>query len=306
MARTSIFKLAVVLFGLLTADASSEFDDEDLLSQLEDNPFEDFELRNYGNPQWWNGFCAGKRDGNYVNPADPHSFYQCHQNGVTLLRHCDPRTVYDPPPRDRCEWPHLVQGCNGRYGNCRNKEPIMVLPLPKTILLPILPPPPDYQRYGQCSNRPQCQSCKPPTVPYYQPRVSLHRSARETIQSQENVDESELDLRYSANSFCAGKKDGNYINPSNPFSLYQCHQNGKLYELPCQGGTVYDPPPADRCEWPNQVKGCNGGYGRGCVYAPIRVPVTTAPSPRQCNAICTPHVTQSPAHYINKYQQYGR
>jgi hypothetical protein len=25
------------LFGLLTADASSEFDDEDLLSQLEDN-----------------------------------------------------------------------------------------------------------------------------------------------------------------------------------------------------------------------------------------------------------------------------
>jgi hypothetical protein len=65
----------------------------------------------------------------------------------------------------------------------------MVLPLPKTILLPTprLPPPPDYQRDDQCSNRPQCQSCKPPTVPYYQPRVSIRRNARETIQSQENV-----------------------------------------------------------------------------------------------------------------------
>ncbi len=40
MARTSFFKLAVIsvaLFGLLAADASSEFDEEDLLSQFEDN-----------------------------------------------------------------------------------------------------------------------------------------------------------------------------------------------------------------------------------------------------------------------------
>lgn len=73
---------------------------------------------------------------------------------------CPSETVYDPPPRDRCEWPHLVQGCNGRYGNCYDKQPIIVLP----TLSPNV-------KDRTCSNLPQCLSCKPATVPAYEPRA---------------------------------------------------------------------------------------------------------------------------------------
>lgn len=77
------------------------------------------------------------------------------------IQTCPSGTIYDPLPRDRCEWPHLVQGCNGRYGNCNHKEPIIVLPTPYP-----------YDKDGTCNNLPQCPSCKPTTVPAYHPRAN--------------------------------------------------------------------------------------------------------------------------------------
>lgn len=144
-----------------------------------------------------------------------------------------------------------MRGCNGGFGNCRDKEPIISLPI-------VTLPPPNYVREDKCNGRPQCKSCKPPTVPSYQP--SSRRNARETRQLMENVnslvkkklllkrlkfngifiwqlDEFEVNSRYvennylRSNGFCTGKRHGNYINPANPHSLYQCHQNGVTYEL---------------------------------------------------------------------------
>lgn len=308
-----------IVFGLLAVSSASPFDEElrDYLNyeereQAEQNQLEDRsaefldeerELKYYGDPyQQQKGFCAGKKDGNYINPENPHSFYQCHQSGATKLTMCPSETVYDPPPRDRCEWPHLVQGCNGRYGNCYDKQPIIVLP----TLSPNV-------KDRTCSNLPQCLSCKPATVPAYEPRAKgvgprgyFERSAEREYESRY------FDQPVKSSSFCVGKSDGNYVNPNNPHSFYQCHQNGATVFQPCPSGTVYDPLPRDRCEWPNEVQGCNGGYGRGCKYAPIVAtevyppyPVhTIKPSFPQCNVGCKVDVTRPPVK--ESYMQHSK
>ncbi|XP_057376844.1 uncharacterized protein LOC130698063 [Daphnia carinata] len=310
--------ILAIVFGLLAANSANSFDEElrDYLdyeeqeqaeqNQLEDDRSEEFldkekELKSYGDSyQQQNGFCAGKKDGNYINPNNPHSFYQCHQNGITQLTHCPPKTVYDPYPRDRCEWPQLVQGCNGPYGNCYDKQPIIVLPTPSPSV-----------KDKPCSDLPQCPSCKPATVPAYKPRGKRvdPRGFSEDLRNfkQIRAAETEHESRYFEqpekwSRFCVGKKDGNYINPNNPHSFYQCHQNGATVFQPCPSGTVYDPLPRDRCEWPNEVQGCNGGYGRGCKYAPIvvmeRYPSyptrKVKPSFPQCNVECKVGMTRPP------------
>ncbi|KAI9563429.1 hypothetical protein GHT06_010892 [Daphnia sinensis] len=308
-----------IVIGLLAVSSASPLDEElrnyldyEVGEQAEQNQLEDDrsaefldeekELRSYYDPyQQQKGFCAGKQDGNYINPENPHSFYQCHQNGATKLTPCPSGTVYDPPPRDRCEWPHLVQGCNGRYGNCYDKQPIIVLPTSSS-----------YVKDRTCSNLPQCPSCKPATVPGYEPRANGvdPRGYFEVIRKFRQIRsaEREYESRYfkqpvKSSSFCFGKRDGNYVNPNNPHSFYQCHQNGATVFQLCPSGTIYDPLPRDRCEWPNEVQGCNGGYGRGCKYAPIvatevypSYPVHTVKPPfPQCNVGCKADATRSPA-----------
>ncbi|XP_078477955.1 chitin-binding domain protein cbd-1-like [Lampetra planeri] len=48
-------------------------------------------------------FCQGKADGLYVNPAYPHSFYQC-SNSVTYLKQCPANLLFNPAI-SVCDWP---------------------------------------------------------------------------------------------------------------------------------------------------------------------------------------------------------
>uniref|UniRef100_A0A672J9J5 chitinase n=1 Tax=Salarias fasciatus TaxID=181472 RepID=A0A672J9J5_SALFA len=49
------------------------------------------------------GFCVGKKDGNYVNVNNPTSFYQC-VNGITYIQKCPANLVY-VAACDCCDWP---------------------------------------------------------------------------------------------------------------------------------------------------------------------------------------------------------
>lgn len=45
-------------------------------------------------PQNIDPFCAGKADGNYINPNNRNSFYMC-SNGLTYIQNCQPGLVYN-------------------------------------------------------------------------------------------------------------------------------------------------------------------------------------------------------------------
>nr|VVV04051.1 hypothetical protein AW0309160_01434 [Aliivibrio wodanis] len=48
------------------------------------------------------GFCAGKVDGYYANPASPTTFYQC-VNELTYLNQCPAGQVFDSNS-NTCTW----------------------------------------------------------------------------------------------------------------------------------------------------------------------------------------------------------
>ncbi|XP_035863344.1 integumentary mucin C.1-like [Sander lucioperca] len=106
-------------------------------------------------------FCNGKSNGQYTNPADPHSFYNC-WDGTTYLQYCQSSLVF-------------------------NQE---------------------------------CSCCDYPATPPTTTTTPLTTTTAVTI-PQTPID-----------NFCNGKSNGQYTNPADPHSFYNCW-DGRTYLQYC-------------------------------------------------------------------------
>ncbi|XP_034393406.1 chondroitin proteoglycan-2-like [Cyclopterus lumpus] len=186
-----------------------------------------------GNP------CNGRLDGNYPNPDDQHTFHQC-VAGNTYVQPCPAGLVYSPS-NDRCD--HPAQTTSTLQGYCHGKVDGNY------------PNPDDQHTFHQCvAGNTYVQPC-PAGLVYSPSNDRCDHPAQTTSTLQ---------------GYCHGKVDGNYPNPDDQHTFYQCVA-GNTYVQPCPAGLVYSPS-NDRCDHPAQTTSTLQGYCHGKVDGNYRNP----------------------------------
>ncbi|XP_037344481.2 mucin-2-like isoform X2 [Pungitius pungitius] len=160
--------------------------------------------------------CAGRPDGQYTNPNDPHSFLSC-VAGQTYILQCPANLVY-VEPTNRCDYPSspTTNGslCTGRpdgqYTNPNDPHSFLSCVAGLTYIL-------------------QC----PANLVYVEPTNRCDYPSSPTTNG----------------SLCTGRPDGQYTNPNDPHSFLSCVA-GLTYILQCPANLVYVEP-TNRCDYPS-------------------------------------------------------
>ncbi|XP_039598741.1 chondroitin proteoglycan-2-like [Polypterus senegalus] len=160
-------------------------------------------------------FCSGRANGNYPNSADYYSYISC-SNELTYIMPCPAGLIYNPA-KDQCDWTGpFYTGCsycsdksNGHYGHPIRED-----------------------SYFSCIN----QNSYLMSCPY---GVTYDRTTRWCSPQGQS----------GSGTFCTGKQDGNYANPSNSSTYIAC-SNQYTYVMPCYPGLVYNAA-KDWCDWPS-------------------------------------------------------
>ncbi|XP_039605054.1 chitin-binding domain protein cbd-1-like isoform X1 [Polypterus senegalus] len=172
-------------------------------------------------------FCNGKPDGNYVNPSDAHSFISC-SGGIMHVMQCPANLVYNAA-LDKCDW-----SSNG--GSNVTQKPSFCSGKPDGNYVN----PSDSHSFISCSGGVMHVMQCPANLVYdaAQDRCDWPSSGGPHVTQKP--------------SFCSGKPDGNYVNPSDSHSFISC-SGGVMHVMQCPANLVYDAA-QDRCDWPS-----NGG-----------------------------------------------
>ncbi|GFS17177.1 chondroitin proteoglycan 2 [Elysia marginata] len=88
-------------------------------------------------------------------------------------------------------------------------------------------------------------------------------------------------------SFCTGKADGLYANPSDCNKFYQCYHSGTTADKSCPSGLHFNPA-IKVCDWPRNVK-CSP------VTTSTMAPTTASTTTETSTSTEAPTTTQAPA-----------
>ncbi|XP_026213934.2 chondroitin proteoglycan 2-like [Anabas testudineus] len=152
------------------------------------------------------GFCSGKSDGNYVNPNNSNAFYMC-SNGLTYNQNlASSASLTATAAIATTESGGSTDGfCNGKSGgNYVN--------------------PSNLNSFSSCSNG--------LTHIQYCPEELIFK------QICSCCDWPSTRSNGSIAEFCDGKRDGNYVNPSNVNTFYSC-SNGLTYIQYCPEELIF-------------------------------------------------------------------
>ncbi|XP_034392850.1 chondroitin proteoglycan 2-like [Cyclopterus lumpus] len=175
-----------------------------------------------GNPLFPLNPCHGRADGNYANPVDQHSFYQC-VAGYTFVQPCPAGLVY-APYKNACDYPAQTtvspngNDCHGRPdGQYTN--------------------PHDQHSFLSCSGG-ITYILKCPSNLVYVESINACDYPAQTTGSPNGND-------------CHGRPDGQYTNPHDQHSFLSC-SGGITYILKCPSNLVYVES-INACDYPAQT-----------------------------------------------------
>ena len=196
-------------------------------------------------------FCRDKSDGLHANPSDCSRYYTCHV-GITYEHSCGATLVFNTAPAVMsCDFPRNVDCLSGGVrgtnpGFCHDKTDGLHAH------------PTDCSKYYNChSSNGVATSC---------PAGTLYNRDRKYCDWEDRVTCPSGGGR-TKTSFCSGKSDGMYPDPTDCTKYYQCYHSGTTAKHSCFSGLYFDPN-LKVCNWPDQVQ---------CTTSPTAAP-TAAPT----------------------------
>ncbi|GFS17185.1 chitinase-3-like protein 1 [Elysia marginata] len=213
-------------------------------------------------------FCQGKSDGLHANPNDCSKYYTCHV-GITYEHTCGTLVFNSAPSILSCDFPHNVDclpgGVRGTNpGHCHGKSD------------GLHPHPTDCSKYYNCHNGNGVATACPPGT--------LFNIDRQYCDWENNV-ACVGGTGRTKTSFCTGKADGLYPNPSDCNKYYQCYNSGTTADNSCSAGLYFDPV-LKVCNWPENVQ---------CSTVPTTAPTAAPPTIQTSAQTAAPPTTQTAA-----------
>ncbi|XP_051790651.1 chondroitin proteoglycan 2-like isoform X2 [Erpetoichthys calabaricus] len=219
-----------------------------------------------------NGYCHGRPNGHYSNLYNPTGYVVCY-DGLTYVQSCNAGLVYDATS-NQCNWParpvsSIYSFCsaraNGNYANsadyssyisCSN-ELTYIMPCPAGLIYNPVKDQcdwtgPFYTGCSYCSDKSNGRYIHPIREDSYFSCINQNSyviSCPNGVTYDSNTQWCAPQGRSGSATFCVGKQDGNYANPSNSSTYIAC-SNQYTYVMPCYPGLVYNAA-KDWCDWPS-------------------------------------------------------
>ncbi|XP_039657023.1 mucin-2-like [Perca fluviatilis] len=186
-------------------------------------------------------FCNGKSNGQYTNPADPRSFYNC-WDGRTYLQNCQSNLVFNqkcsccdypvtpstttttPPTTTKTPTPidNFCNGkSNGQYTNPSDPHSFYNCWDGRTYL---------QNCQSNLVFNQKCSCCDYPVTP---------STTTTTAPTTTTTPPTKTTTPTPIDNFCNGKSNGQYTNPADPHSFYNCW-DGRTYLQNCQSNLVFN------------------------------------------------------------------